>query len=83
MTTAVWLVDADTTARRRRRLAPILPAVGVALAAFLWLNHYNPPFVMNDDSIRDQLLVRDCTDLGRCHLIGAPTSVPGVHQGAV
>jgi hypothetical protein len=50
---------------------------------FLWLNHSNPPFLMNDDSIRDQLLVRDCTELGRCHLIGAPTSVPGVHQGAV
>src|SRR5262249_11927319 len=83
VTTAAWLVDADAAASRRRRLAPLLPAVGVALATFLWLNHYNPPFAMTDDGIRDQLLARDCTDLGRCHLIGAPTSVPGVHQGAV
>ncbi len=68
---------------RAQRLAPILLAVGVGLAAFAWLNHVNPSFLASDDGIRDQLLMRDCTELGRCHLIGAPTSLPGLHQGAV
>ncbi len=49
---------------------------------FAWLNHINPPFPVTDDGVRDQLLVRDCTELGRCHLIGAPASLSGFHQGA-
>jgi hypothetical protein len=67
----------------RQRLAPILPAIGVALAAFAWLSSVNPSFPFTDDSLRDQLLVRDCTDLGRCHLIGASSSVPGFYHGPV
>lgn len=74
---------APAPATGAQRLAPILPAFGVALAAFAWLGQVNPQFLTNDDSIRDQLLVRDCTDLGRCHLIGAPTSLSGFYQGAV
>ncbi len=64
------------------RFAAILPAVGIALAAFIWLNHLNPAFPITDDGVRDQLLMRDCTELGHCHLIGASTSVSGFHQGA-
>jgi hypothetical protein len=66
---------------RSRRLAPILPALGIGLVAFAWLNHVNPPFPVTDDGIRDQLLARDCTDLGRCHLIGAPASFAEIHHG--
>lgn len=75
--------NTSASARRRQRPAPILPAVGVALAAFAWLVHVSPPLFVTDDGIRDQLLVRDCTDLGRCHLIGPPTSLQGFHHGPV
>jgi len=68
---------------RASRLAPILPAIGVTIAAFLWLNHVNPAFRVTEDGIRDQLLARDCTDLNQCHLIGAGTSLNQFHQGAV
>jgi hypothetical protein len=60
-----------------------LLALAVGLAAFAWLDHINPPFLATDDGVRDQLLVRDCVELGRCHRIGPPTSLPGVHHGAV
>lgn len=49
----------------------------------MWLNHINPPFVITDDGIRDQLLARDCTDLGRCHTVGANASLKGFHHGPV
>jgi hypothetical protein len=68
---------------RERRLVPILGAIAVALVAFAWLDHVNPPPFMNDDGIRDQLLVRDCIELGRCHLIGASASLRGFSHGAV
>ena len=55
----------------------------MGVVAFLWLNHINPEFPINDDGIRDQLMARDCVELGRCFLIGPPTSVHGFHQGAV
>jgi hypothetical protein len=80
-TAAEALITTPTGCRARR--APILPAIAIALAAFAWLNHVNPPFPITDDAVRDQLLARDCTDLGHCHLIGASTSVRGFHQGAV
>lgn len=68
----------------RRRLAPLLPAVAVGVLAFLWLGRLNPPvFPINDDAIRDQLLVRDCTDLGFCHLLGALSSFGDLYHGAV
>ncbi|MBI3783597.1 MAG: hypothetical protein HY270_09360 [Deltaproteobacteria bacterium] len=66
-----------------KRWLPIVLGLAAAVAAFAWLHHINPPFLPTDDSIRDQLLARDCTDLGRCHLIGAPTSLHGFQQGAV
>lgn len=65
------------------RLVPLAVALCVAVLGFVALEHLNPHFVITDDGIRDQLLVRDCTDLGRCHLIGAQTSLHGIHQGAV
>src|SRR5262245_10858040 len=65
------------------RLAPLIVALMVALAVFAWLSRVNPEVSLTDDGLRDQLLARDCTDLGRCHLLGAPTSVSGFHQGAV
>ena len=68
---------------RGRHLAPILGAVAVGLVAFAWLDHVNPPPFMTDDGIRDQLLVRDCVELGRCHLIGASASLRGFFHGAV
>jgi hypothetical protein len=74
---------ASAAATPGRHLAPILCGIGVALVAFAWLDRVNPQFPPTDDGLRDQLLVRDCTELGRCHAIGAPTSVPGFHQGAV
>ena len=66
-----------TAERHTQRVAPILAAIGIGLCAFAWLNQVNPPFLMTDDGIRDQLLVRDCTDLGRCHLIGASRRCAG------
>ncbi len=65
-----------------QRLAVIALSIGVALAAFAWLNHLNPVFLISDDGVRDQLLVRDCADLGHCHLVGAPASFGGFHHGA-
>ncbi len=65
------------------RIAPIFLALAVTLCGFVWLNRINPAFRVTDDAVRDQLLARDCTDLGDCHLIGATASVPGFHQGAV
>jgi hypothetical protein len=62
---------------------PICFAIGVGLAAFAWLNHLNPPPFLTDDGLRDQLSARDCTDLGRCHLIGPPSSVAGLYHGPV
>src|SRR5207249_12015995 len=34
-------------------------------------------------SIRNQLLARDCTDLGRCHLVGEAASLRGFYQGVL
>src|SRR5439155_800091 len=45
------------------------------MIGFAWLNHLNPPVLLHDDSIRNQLLARDCTDLGRCHLVVAAFAV--------
>lgn len=70
-------------ATRASRYLPLVAAVAVAGIAYAWLDHINPEFAVTDDAIRDQLLVRDCVELGHCYFIGAPTSVPGVHQGAV
>lgn len=55
----------------------------VALLAFLWLDHVNPPFPLLDDGVRDQLLSRDCAELGRCHMIGANASLAGFHHGPI
>jgi hypothetical protein len=65
------------------RFVPPLAAIAVGLAAFAWLGQLNSTVFLTEDSIRDQLLARDCTDLGQCHLIGAGTSLPGFQQGAV
>jgi hypothetical protein len=66
-----------------RFLAPILLGMVLSALAFAWLSRVNPfsPFI-NDDSVRDELLARDCVELGYCHLIGPVTSVSGIHQGA-
>lgn len=58
----------------------------VGLCTFAWFTQLNGPFPIHGDGIRDQLLVRDCTELGRCHLLGAPSSMRGqfhIFQGAV
>jgi hypothetical protein len=65
------------------RLVPIVLGIAVAVIAFLFLDHLNPPYAVTDDGVRDQLLARDCTDLGRCQLIGPATSLEGFQQGAV
>lgn len=68
----------------RRRLAPLPLALVLAIAAFAWFGRLNAPvFPINDDSIRDQLLVRDCTDLDACHLLGALSSFGDLFHGAV
>lgn len=54
----------------------------VVLAAFVSLSRFNAAISINDDGVRDQLLARDCADLGRCHLTGPGTSVAGFQQGA-
>jgi hypothetical protein len=73
----------STTATPRRFFMPTLVAVGVSLLAFAWLSHINPEFPITDDGVRDQLMARDCVELGCCSLIGPATSVPGFYQGAV
>ncbi len=63
----------------------IVGFIGVGLCTFAWLVRFSTPFPIHGDGIRDQLLVRDCTDLGRCHLFGAPASIAGelrILQGA-
>lgn len=77
------LPAASTPLKRGRSFAPILLAIVVGVAAFIWLNRLNPPYAVTDDGVRDQLLARDCIDLGRCHLMGPATSVAGFQQGAV
>src|ERR1043166_9120164 len=70
-------------AKRLSHLVPIVLAISIGGAAFTWLNNLKPFFLPWDDVIRDQLLARDCTDLGQCHLIGASASLAGFYQGAV
>ena len=58
----------------------------MGLCTFAWLNGVIGPFPIHGDAVRDQLLVRDCIDLGRCHLLGAPSSIRGpfyIFHGAV
>ncbi|MEO6029975.1 MAG: hypothetical protein ABIR79_24170, partial [Candidatus Binatia bacterium] len=55
------------------------------MCTFAWLARLSTPFPIHGDGIRDQMLVRDCTELGRCHLAGSPASIAGelrVFQGA-
>jgi hypothetical protein len=59
-----------------------LLAGAVGVAAFVWSGEAYTPVVLTDDSLRDQLLARDCTDLGRCHLIGPPASLHPLYHGA-
>jgi len=63
-------------------LATLLVSVALWAAAFACLNHVNPKFTITDDGVRDQLLARDCVELGRCHTVGPAASVPGFFQGA-
>ena len=68
-----------------RRAAPILGFIGVGLCTFVWLARLSTPFPIHGDGIRDQMQVRDCTDLGVCPLAGAPASIGGavrIYQGA-
>ncbi len=65
-----------------RRLAPIILGMAVAVAAFVWLSRLNAQVPINEDGVRDQLLARDCAELGRCHLTGPQTSLSGFYQGA-
>jgi hypothetical protein len=53
------------------------------LAAFVWLSYTDQPPLPSDDEVRDQLLARDCTDLGRCHVSGANASYDGLYHGAI
>lgn len=53
----------------------------VALAVWGVLSYSAPFTPVSSDATRDQLLVRDCVELGRCHTAGAPTSVSGIRQG--
>ena len=71
-----------TLGTRGRRLRAVLPAIALALAAFVWLSYLNQPALLSDDEVRDQLLARDCTDLGRCHVSGANASYKGLYHGA-
>jgi hypothetical protein len=56
--------------------------VAVTLAAWAVFSYASPHTPVTTDATRDQLLVRDCLELGACHTAGAPTSVSGVRQGA-
>ena len=58
-----------------------MPAIAVAAAAWVWLAWISPPiFSINDDAIRDQLLVRDCTDWQTTleYIDGLPEAVRGL-----
>ena len=60
-----------------RRLLP-LAVFAAALTVLLW---QVPEVPVSDDAARDQLMARDCVEAGHCHLVGATTSLRGVHQG--
>ncbi len=76
------LSDRGLTRLIRMPSLKIVSAVCVTLVAWAWLDHINPAFPITDDGVRDQLLARDCVELGRCRLIGASASVTGFHHGA-
>jgi hypothetical protein len=68
-----------------RRAARIIGFVGVGMCTFVWLARLSGPFPIHGDGVRDQMPVRDCVELGRCALAGAPTSIAGalpIYQGA-
>jgi hypothetical protein len=47
--------------------------------------HFDRVFPLDDlggDPVRDQLMARDCTELGRCYLSGADTSFRDLYHGA-
>ena len=54
----------------------------VLAAALTVLLAQAPEVPITHDAARDQLMARDCAELGRCHLVGAATSLRSLHQGA-
>ncbi len=62
------------------RAAPIVGFVAVGVCTYVWLAQLRTPFPIHGDGIRDQMTVRDCVELGRCHLAGAPASLSGEHR---
>lgn len=83
MSTRARSVFATASASQRRAWLPIVPAFAIAFVAFAWLDRLNAPVHLSEDAVRDQLLARDCTDLGRCHLIGEAASLRGFYQGVL
>lgn len=58
-------------------------ALGVAGVAFAVLNRTSPAVPLYDDAVRDQLLARDCAELGQCHSVGASASLLGLYHGSL
>lgn len=56
--------------------------LAVFAAALVVLLGQAPDVPITHDAARDQLMARDCVELGRCHLVGAATSLRSLHQGA-
>jgi hypothetical protein len=63
--------------------SPLPWAVLVGLLTFLWVDRMDPADSLGGDAVRDQLLARDCIELGRCHLSGAHTSYRNFYQGTL
>lgn len=59
--------------------APVVWGLGAAV--LLWW--FGPPSVAQSDAVRDWLEARDCLDHNLCATRGAPTSVPGLFDGAL
>ncbi len=87
-TVAVWAQDRFRRApalalgrplpRVRAWWPPLL--VGVYLLAFLVLVAH--PLITDDDTLRNLLYARDCTDAGLCHSSGATSGLGGFRHGA-
>jgi hypothetical protein len=71
--------------RRIQKLwrSPILYGVALIVVAFFHFHRVFPPTDLGGDPVRDQLMARDCTELGRCYLSGADASFPNLYHGAV
>ncbi len=58
-------------------------AIASTIVAFLWMQALAPQPITEFERARDLLSARDCYELGKCALMGPPSTTFQTHQGAV